>query len=286
MIEVHGDIFGGIKSNWKAITVHGSVNSNGENALTSITGQRAKQYYISTIRNAQLPYNLSKIIGTRIRTSGNKLHIFEDLKLVTIPIKHKSRERYSNIDLICKSLDELVKFIEEKNFIKYEKTIAIPYLGCGTGQFDKKEMIKVLSLLPDSVILANYQEHKSLTGLPNIIISQYSDRNTRSIYGKFYDIVNSKNPNSIITRRSVVNECFARDLYNSVNIVNKRRVVQVYTHFSDTIKRRLAQNIELAYYGDILLINWDGEYPIDKHLIKTCKEKGLIIREFIKGKEQ
>lgn len=132
MQETYGNIWEQHKlGRWVVITTNGDIRKDG----TCVMGRGIAEQ--AAIRFPTLPLRL----GGVIKTSGNNVHIFDDLKLIAFPVKHHWREA-ANLELIEKSLQQLVAWanIPPRKHGKF-------YLirpGCANGRRDWKTEVKPL----------------------------------------------------------------------------------------------------------------------------------------------
>ncbi len=283
MVEVYGDLFD-VKSDFKLICINGTTSNSRdrtkrlENSFTSLTAKRALIYYRQIVINKNLPYNLKKLVGQRIRTSGNKLHVFNNLNLITLPTKHRSKDRYADPQLIAKGLNQLMT---HKNFNIKTQTVAIPYVGCGTGQINRDEMKEVLEHLPNSVILVNYNTYKKRQNpKPNVIVHIQ----TGVGWNEFLEAIPNnfkKGIGKLLIKQNCDYDYASIDMLNQYDYL----LIPINSNFKFPIGQ-IMQNIEAVCQADVLVINWNGKDNISQHLIKTARKQGLAIMEFIDGEEK
>lgn len=94
---------------------------------------------------------LAYSLGDKIRDSGNKVHVFPEIKVITFPVKYNWWEN-ANVDLIDESAVSLKYFM-----LSHSDNILIPHVGCGNGR-----LIWEIAVKP---IIEN-----RLSGLPNLIV--------------------------------------------------------------------------------------------------------------------
>lgn len=139
------------------ITTNGFVKVDGTAVMGAGIAKQAKEL---------LP-GVEKMLGDRIRQSGNHVHVFWELvghydgeageewtqDLVSFPVKHHWRE-VADLELIIRSCHELMEWAEETS---YWKRILLPRPGCGNGRLNwnyVKEAIK--GILDERVVIVDY----------------------------------------------------------------------------------------------------------------------------------
>lgn len=100
MQEIEGDIwkqhsFG----RWIVITTNGAVRKDGACVMGRGVAKQAAD------RFPNLPYRL----GKAIKDSGNRVYVFDDLNIITFPVKHHWQEK-ADIILIETSLKQLLEW--------------------------------------------------------------------------------------------------------------------------------------------------------------------------------
>jgi hypothetical protein len=119
------------KADWRVITTNGFVKKNGEAVMGAGVAKQARS------RFPDLPTRL----GNFIKTSGNHVGIFEDIGILTMPVKHNWWES-ADLRLIERSCLELAS-------LPYSGTIAVPKPGCGNGKLLWKDVKEVIQPLLD-----------------------------------------------------------------------------------------------------------------------------------------
>jgi len=129
--EIRGDIWEQHKlGRWAIITTNSDVRKDGACIMgRGIAKQAAERF-------PNLPYRL----GNALKASGNKVYVFDDLKIITLPVKHHWRGK-ADLGLIEKSLQQLVAWadIPPRKHGKFY----LPRAGCGNGSlnwFDVKPL--------------------------------------------------------------------------------------------------------------------------------------------------
>ena len=144
MREIKGDLWDYHKAGyWIGITTNGYVNSRGEAVMgKGIAKQAALKF--PTIK---------KKLGSAIKTYGNNVLIFADIRLFTFPVKHTWRE-VANFDLIINSCYQLLGFL---NNSEGGIEVALPQPGCGNGQLDWEIVKAVIEpILGDRVLIVDW----------------------------------------------------------------------------------------------------------------------------------
>ena len=136
MKEINENIWN-IYKNYDAIVcpTNGVVKKNGELVMG---GGLALQF------KKRFPY-IPFIWGQKVDLLGNHLskysHDKSDLPvLISFPSKHHWKDK-SDINLIKRSLNELMKCVEEENY----KKILLPKVGCGLGGLLWKDIKHIIS---------------------------------------------------------------------------------------------------------------------------------------------
>jgi hypothetical protein len=132
MQEIFEDIWKQHKQGrWVVITTNGDIKNDG----TCVMGRGvAKQ---AADRFPELPYEL----GKRIVSAGNVVNVFEDLKIITLPVKHHWKDK-ADLNLIEKSLQQLVAWAD-KPPRKHGKFYMVRP-GCSNGKRDWESEVKPL----------------------------------------------------------------------------------------------------------------------------------------------
>ena len=124
MKEVTGDLWDFHDAGeWIAITTNGDVNKRGDAVMGRGVALQAKQRY---------PF-LPRDFAYRLNENGNYPYVFQDLKIVTFPVKHHWFEAAS-VELIERSA--LIIAHHSDSIIYHRNQSEILYLprpGCGNG---------------------------------------------------------------------------------------------------------------------------------------------------------
>lgn len=118
------------------ITTNGTVKNNGECVMGRGCAAQAKKLF------PKLP----KRLGDRLREEGNHTHFFEDIRIISFPVKHNWYEK-ADLKLIERSAQELASWDRDLG------TIYIPRPGCGNGQLKWEDVKPYLEFLPDKYVL-------------------------------------------------------------------------------------------------------------------------------------
>jgi hypothetical protein len=140
MREIKGNIwdYHDIHGPWIVIPTNGYVKKNGECVMGRGLAFDAK------VRFEKLPFEL----GERIREYGNVVFTFWDYHIITFPVKHNWWEK-ADLKLIEESAKEL-KEIMRYNFSQIQVPIYVPWVGCGNGGLDKKDVRPILEMYLNS----------------------------------------------------------------------------------------------------------------------------------------
>jgi len=132
MQEIFGDIWEQHKlKRWVVITTNGAVKKDGTCVMSRGVAKQAADRYPT------LPFQL----GNRIKSAGNVLHIFDDLKIITFPVKHHWKDK-AELDLIEKSLQQLVAWANIPPRKHGRFYMVRP--GCSNGRRDWETEVKPL----------------------------------------------------------------------------------------------------------------------------------------------
>lgn len=137
------------KGHWIVITTNGTVKKNGEAVMGRGVALEVKQ------RFPWLPYAL----GEKLNKNGNKCYWFNEIRIISFPVKHNWWER-ADVMLIENSLKDLVRIIDlQYPHLKnsdYKKEICLVRPGCGNGQLNWKDVKPILEkYLDDRFIVVN-----------------------------------------------------------------------------------------------------------------------------------
>ncbi len=147
MIQVQGDI-------WKqeadviVLTTNGYVRRDGQAVMGRGVAQQARDMFAD--RNPPL----GKVLGNRLKSSGNHVHDlgqWDEYHIVSFPVKEFWRDK-ANTDLIVRSVEELLRLVEEKGF----NTVALVRPGCGNGQLEWKEVEPLLDKLDERFTICEW----------------------------------------------------------------------------------------------------------------------------------
>jgi len=132
MQEVTGNIWEYHKlGRWVIITTNGAIRKDG----TCVMGRGvAKQ---AADRIPTIPFRL----GDALKTGGNNVHAFEDLKIITLPVKHHWREQ-ADLNVIERSLKQLVAWADTPPRKHGKFYLVRP--GCANGRRDWETEVKPL----------------------------------------------------------------------------------------------------------------------------------------------
>jgi len=125
------------KADWRVVFTNGFIKKNGECVMGRGTAWQAKK------RFPELPTRL----GLFLKDHGNHVGIFEDIKLLTMPTKHRWFDKEADIVLIERSCLEL-------SSLPYKETFVMGLPGCGCGQLDWGEVKLIVEpILDDRFII-------------------------------------------------------------------------------------------------------------------------------------
>lgn len=141
MVEVTGNLWT-YPADWRVITTNGTTRRDGACVMGRGCAAEAA---------AKWPW-LPKLLGAFVHDHGNKIYIFNDIKVLSFPVKHNWWEK-ADPELIRKSVDELAKLIQEN---WSETTIVMPRPGCGNGQLKWETVKPLLDCLPDNVKVIDF----------------------------------------------------------------------------------------------------------------------------------
>lgn len=139
VIEVTGDLWT-YPADWRCITTNGTVKANGECVMGRGVAAQAKRRW---------PW-FPKVLGKRILADGNRLYVFEELQLITFPVKDAWYQRAS-LTLIEESARQLA-------MVGFSGVILLPRPGCGNGGRVWSEVAPILlQHLPPNVRVIDRQ---------------------------------------------------------------------------------------------------------------------------------
>lgn len=127
-----------------AVTTNGSVRRDGCAVMgRGLAFQAARRF----------PY-LARLLGERLRLSGNNVYIFESERIITFPVKHEWHMK-ADLELISKSARQLAELI------KIHPEIAPVYMtkpGCGNGRRTWDEVRPIIEpVLADKVVITDFE---------------------------------------------------------------------------------------------------------------------------------
>ena len=140
MKELTGNIWTFHKEgNWITIPTNGIVRRDGACVMGRGLAQQVKNKFPA------LPY----LIGIHINKYGNVIGLFEDYRIITLPVKHHWNEP-ADLDLIEESIRTLHNITQSDR-----KDIYLVRPGCGNGQlsWDKVKPILEYYLKEDKYIV-------------------------------------------------------------------------------------------------------------------------------------
>ena len=148
MQEIFGDIWEQNKlKRWVIITTNGTVRNDGACVMGRGVAKQA------ATRFPKLPFQL----GDKIASAGNNVYVFDDLKIITLPVKHHWKDK-ADLDLIEKSLKQLVEWADEPPRKHGKFYMVRP--GCSNGKRDWKTEVKPLceKYLDDRFVIVEVNE--------------------------------------------------------------------------------------------------------------------------------
>ena len=149
--EFTGDLWTLPVQYW-CITTNGFIGKNKAVMGRGVALQAAQRY-------PRLPF----LLNEKMKFLGNKVFIFHDLKIITVPVKpaltHDGRPGWqakADLDLIHDSLMELVTRRVPDPWAP--ASIALPRPGCGAGQLSWEDVKPLCDLLLDErFIVVNFE---------------------------------------------------------------------------------------------------------------------------------
>jgi len=150
MQEINGNIWDQYTlGRWVVITTNGEVRKDGACVMGRGVAKQAAD------KLPDLPYKL----GNAIKAGGNNVHVFDDLKMIALPVKHNWRDQ-ADLELIAKSLQQLVAWadIPPRKHGKFY----IVRAGTGNGRLRWVEQVKPLfeRYLDDRFVVVNNESDK------------------------------------------------------------------------------------------------------------------------------
>lgn len=131
MLEIAGDIWkwGDFLKGYIVIPTNGYVKSDG----CAVMGRGLARQ--AAFRYPELP----KALGKSLQKYGNRVYIFEGLKIITFPVKHNWWEK-ADLKLIETSAIQL----REAIYCSPHHRVLIPRVGCGNGKLDWEDVKPIL----------------------------------------------------------------------------------------------------------------------------------------------
>ncbi len=143
MQEIFGDIWEQNKAKrWVIITTNGTLRNDGACVMGRGVAKQAADKF------PNLPFQL----GERIKSAGNNLNVFEDLKIITLPVKDHWKDK-ADLDLIEKSLKQLVAWADVPPRKHGKFYMVRP--GCSNGKRDWEKEVKppCMKYLDDRLVI-------------------------------------------------------------------------------------------------------------------------------------
>ena len=132
MQEIYGDIWEQHKlKRWVVITTNGTVRKDGACVMGRGVAKQAADKF------PNLPFKL----GEALKVGGNNVHIFDYLKIITLPVKYGWREP-ADLALIERSLKQLVAWADVPPRKHGKFYMVRP--GCANGRRDWETEVKPL----------------------------------------------------------------------------------------------------------------------------------------------
>lgn len=148
MVESKGDfweIYKELKT-LRVIPTNGYFKTNGELVMGAGLALSAKRKH---------PY-LPKILGEKIKESGNIVYIIEDLSVASFPTKHVFWED-ADLQLIERSANRLHELTLRSNW----DIVVLPMVGCGKGNLEWAKVKPILQkCLPESMYIVVTPENE------------------------------------------------------------------------------------------------------------------------------
>ena len=146
MQEINGNIWEQYDlGRWIVITTNGEVRKDGACVMgRGIAKQAADKF-------PDLPYTL----GSTIKANGNNVHIFEDLRIITLPVKRNWRDQ-ADLGLISTSLQQLVTWTDTPPRKHGKFYMVRP--GCANGRRDWEKEVKPIceKFLDDRFVIVEW----------------------------------------------------------------------------------------------------------------------------------
>jgi len=122
VVEIRGDLWTFHEEDeWIVITTNGAVRKDGRAVMgRGIAFEASKRFP-----------KLSKHLGELLLREGNIVHVFNSLRLLTLPVKYHWSEKAS-MDLIYHSVEQLMERVDDKRL----NQVYMVRPGCGNGKLD------------------------------------------------------------------------------------------------------------------------------------------------------
>lgn len=128
--------------NYICITTNGFVKKNGECVMGRGCAQQCRDRFPE----------FAKELGKSIVDTGNRVYLFEKLRILTFPTKRVWWEN-SDLELIRKSTEQLIVFADNMP----EVTFYLPRPGCSNGGLQWEDVREAIApILPDNIIVITY----------------------------------------------------------------------------------------------------------------------------------
>jgi len=146
MQEIFGNIWEQHEvGRWVVITTNGDVRKDGACVMGRGVAKQAADKF------PDLPYKL----GNALNVGGNKVNIFDDLKIITLPVKHHWKDK-ADLNLIAKSLQQLVAWADIPPRKHGKFYMVRP--GCDNGRRDWETEVKPIcsTYLDDRFVIVEW----------------------------------------------------------------------------------------------------------------------------------
>ena len=120
------------EGHWVVITTNGSVRKDGAAVMGRGVAKEA------ALKFPLLPYEL----GNEIKHRGNKVIVFLQYKIITLPVKHQWMEK-ADMHLIEVGLGDLIELLNATSNIPSPIYMVRP--GCGNGGLDWKDVKPIIA---------------------------------------------------------------------------------------------------------------------------------------------
>jgi hypothetical protein len=140
MREIKGNIwdYHDVNGPWIVVPTNGDWNRFGE----AVMGRG-----IALDTKLRFP-DFPKEFADRLKEYGNVVFTFWDYHIITFPVKHHWKEE-ADLVLIEQSAKELME-IMRYNLSQIQVPIYMPWVGCGNGRRDKKDVRPILEKYLDN----------------------------------------------------------------------------------------------------------------------------------------